>query len=153
MLGKWIVGTSLAMFLATPGAMGAEIDAQQPFAEQRAQIEKDLRGDAYSEISADNRAKVMAALERMTQRLEGGKRPQDLKGDDQVSWFNDQELVNTVLTQAREESRLVCERYRPTGSKMPQNLCLTVAQRRAAREEAVDEIRQIRRSEGAPASR
>ncbi len=152
MLGKWIVGTSLAMLLAT-AAMAAEINAQQPFAEQRAQIEKDLRGDTYREISAEDRAKVIAALERMSQRLGDGKQPQDLKGADQVSWFNDQELVNSLLTQAREDSRLVCERYRPTGSKMPQNLCLTVAQRRATREEAVDEIRQIRRSGGETPSR
>jgi hypothetical protein len=57
-----------------------------------------------------------------------------------VRVFNDQEVVNTLLTQARADSRLVCDRSRPTGSHRRQTKCQTVAERRRRMESDQDHL-------------
>ena len=148
MLRTWM----FLVLLCSAGAAAADptalLNDREPFAQQRERVESALRkGDTYEGISSNDRSKVMTALARMGNKLEGGLSPQELQARDKVEFFNDQELVNALLDKARADSRVVCERYRPVGSKMPQNICLTVAERRQQREEAVDEIRSIKRAE------
>jgi len=109
-----------------------------PFAEQRDRIRTDLRGgETYAEITAEDRSAVLAALERIDQKLVN-KAGSVLSETDKLAVFNDQELVNSLLVRAREDSRLICRRERPVGSNRPQNICISVAQRREARENARD---------------
>jgi hypothetical protein len=54
--------------------------------------------------------------------------------------FNDQALINAILTQAGEDSRLVCTRERPVGSRRPITHCVTVAEKRRHREEVQNEM-------------
>ncbi|MCH1908532.1 hypothetical protein MKP15_07045 [Stenotrophomonas sp. Y6] len=116
----------------------------KPYAEQRLRIMSDLQGgEVYSEISAENRARVVDALGRIDALLGTGGHA-NLPEKDKIAVFNDQDLVNTLLTQAREDSRLVCRRERPVGSNRPQNICITVAARRQARENGADALRDLR---------
>src|SRR3546814_19983702 len=50
--------------------------------------------------------------------------------------FNDQELINNILTSADEDSRLVCRREKKTGTHMASNQCMTVAERQRAADHA-----------------
>ena len=50
--------------------------------------------------------------------------------------FSDQQIVNTVLTQAREDSRLICRREKATGSNFAVTQCLTLAQRERMKNDA-----------------
>ncbi|ALJ29124.1 hypothetical protein [Stenotrophomonas acidaminiphila] len=116
----------------------------KPYAEQRLRIMNDLQGgEVYSEISAENRMRVVDALGRIDALLGKGGHA-SLPDKDKIEVFNDQDLINTLLTQAREDSRLVCRRERPVGSNRPQNICITVAARRQARENGADALRDLR---------
>ncbi|HUH90339.1 MAG TPA: hypothetical protein VLZ76_06750, partial [Lysobacter sp.] len=56
--------------------------------------------------------------------------------------------LNQILARAADDSRLVCRRERPTGSKMPVNLCKTVAERRRVREGDKHFLMTIPKAEG-----
>lgn len=103
---------------------------------QIGQIRQDLGdGKTYSEISPGKKDDVLGALTRISGAVEnaGGK---SLAPAESVAAFNDQEAVNTILTSAREDSRLVCKRERATGSTMVTSQCMTVAKRRQLQEDS-----------------
>ena len=135
---------SLPMMFAVAAPNAAKpLEEGKPYAEQRQRILSDLeKGELYSEIGTEKRRQVVDALGRIDQRLgDGGMAA--LPDQERIAIFNDQELVNNLLTEAREDSRLVCRRERPIGSNRPQNYCMTVAQRRQARENGVDMMRNM----------
>ncbi|WP_374601112.1 hypothetical protein [Arenimonas sp.] len=111
------------------------------FAEQRAVIEKDLAdGKTYAEIASNDRAQVREALDRISRELEGVDSVAELAEPAKVTVFNEQERINTILTQARDDSRLVCERSRPTGSHRHVTRCQTVAERRRLMEDSRERL-------------
>lgn len=142
MYGKTLL-VVLAMFSVSSAYAGKEkskmpLQEGVPFSEQRDRIRADLReGETYAEITAEDRSAVLAALERIDQKLMN-RTGSVLSESDKLAVFNDQELVNSLLVRAREDSRLICRRERPVGSNRPQNICISVAQRREARENARD---------------
>lgn len=124
----------LLLVLAVPTvafAKPAELPVRsgEPFAVQQQKVRADLQaGEVYSEISAENRERVVAALERMSLVIGDGS-IESLSPDKKIEVFNDQELVNTVLTKAREDSRQICRREKTLGSQMASTQCFTVAER------------------------
>jgi hypothetical protein len=121
------------------------------FARQRAEIEKDLNdGKTYSEISAADRATVKEALDKLSGWLDGVQSVDALNESTRVAVFNAQEEINTILTEARADSRLVCERSKPTGSNRYVNTCQTVAERERRREDDKQRLRSVRTGIGAP---
>ncbi len=111
-----------------------QMDRQAPVAEQVRKVEKALDNGEYAEISADDRAQVRQSLERITLRVGDRQTAQELPPAVQNEVFNDQERINTILTRAHADSRLVCQHTRTTGSNMPKSRCLTVAERRRIEE-------------------
>lgn len=92
-------------------------------------------GKTYAEISSDSRQRVIASLDRISGLLGDAQNVNQLPESTKVEVFNEQEKVNTLLTQAHDDSRLVCRREKTTGSNRPTNVCSTVAERRRIREE------------------
>ncbi|HYQ25211.1 hypothetical protein [Stenotrophomonas sp.] len=111
-----------------------QMDRQGPVAEQVRQVEKALNNGDYAEISADDRAQVQQSLQRITQRMGDHQTAQELPPAVQNEIFNDQERINTLLSRAHADSRLICQYTRTTGSNMPKSRCLTVAERRRIEE-------------------
>jgi hypothetical protein len=137
------LATPAISVMAAPATKHKPLQEGAPYTEQRQHIVDDLqKGDVYSEIKAEDQARVLAALARIDAKLINGERA-NLSEADKLAVFNDQELVNTVLTQAREDSRLICKRERVVGSNMPQRVCITVAERRRARENSTDALRSL----------
>lgn len=135
-----LLAFALAMLAADParasdGEPGIEFDPAT-FAEQKRRLVRSLDSKEYFEISDGNRQKVVDALDRMEGHLAGIRSVEELEESRRIAVFNDQELVNALLTGAREDSRLVCKREKRVGSNMPTTLCMTVAQRREAQETA-----------------
>ena len=133
--------TVVAMLLGLSAAAQAasekpvvQMDRQAPVAEQVRKVEKALDNGEYAEISADDRAQVRQSLERITLRVGDRQTAQELPPAVQNEVFNDQERINTILTRAHADSRLVCQHIRSTGSNMPKSRCLTVAERRRIEE-------------------
>jgi hypothetical protein len=140
----------LLLLMAAPawadGPSGAKADVST-FAESKAQIEADLKkGERYSELSASQRDEVRAALERMENRLQGVTSVAEMDARDRAELMNDQELVNTILTAAEEDSRLICKRTVKTGSHRPTTSCRTVAERRRERENSQQALRSMQKS-------
>lgn len=129
MLATMIV-VGMAPFAASAMPKSDGLDVRKPAAVQFATIRSELGdGKTFSEISLDDRSKVQVALARM-ERTMNGRSVEQLNEDERLAVFNDQELVNGVLTKAREDSRMVCRREKTLGSHMPTNQCMTVAERR-----------------------
>src|SRR5690606_23510484 len=133
-------------------AVASPVPASQPdhqevrfgpaqLAAQREAILKGMLGETYRELSAEDRRSVLDALERMETRLEGITSLEQLDKRMQTAVFNDQELINTLLTEAAEDSRLICKREKFVGSHRTTNVCVTVAERRRLAAAAQGEMR------------
>ena len=117
------------------------------FAAQRATIEKGLAdGKTYAEISSADRGKVTDALARMSTLLDGGKTPDALAAEDKVDLYNQQEIVNTILTKAASDSRIVCTREVATGSHRKVTTCATYAERTRRRQQDQDTLSKSQRT-------
>ena len=147
MMKKLLMAATLALLL--PGlalANKPQVDvAAGTFAAQRTEVEADLAdGETYAEISREDRAHVLAALDRMEELL--GRRPVSALSDsEKVALMNEQAMINTTLTQAGEDSRLVCRREAAVGSRLQRSQCLTVAERRRKREQSQDAMGEFHR--------
>lgn len=114
----------------------------QDFLAQRKQIEAEFAdGEKYSEITGAQRQDVRDALAIIAGKLDGKASTADLDEVDRVEVFNQQERVNTILTSAAEDSRLVCTREQSVGSHRTTTKCMTVAERRRSKDEADKELR------------
>lgn len=122
------------------------VDMSSPFEEQKKSIEADLAdGETYSEISGKDRDLVKTALQRISNALASSGSVDALADGKKAEVFNDQELVNNILTNAGEDSRLVCTREKKVGSHRTTTRCETVAQRRRAAEESQKAMRENQR--------
>ena len=97
-------------------------------------------GETYSEIPARDRQTVKSSLDRISTLLADAQSVDQLSETNRVEVFNEQERVNTLLTRAREDSRMVCTREKKVGSHRATNNCMTVGQRRRAREQSQDAL-------------
>jgi hypothetical protein len=117
------------------------------FTAQRASIEKGLAdGKTYAEISSADRSKVRETLDRMAAMLNGAESPEALTADRKVALYNDQELVNNILTQAAADSMQVCTRETATGSHRKVTTCATVAERARRRQQDQDTLGKSQRA-------
>ena len=126
------------------GAFSPEkgLDLSGSFEAQREAILKALGdGETYVEIAPENRQAVKGSLARISNLLGGAQSVDQLSEGAKVEVFNEQEKINNLLTEAREDSRLQCSRERPTGSHRPKTICKTVAERRLERDRAQDSLR------------
>ncbi|WP_282265785.1 hypothetical protein [Stenotrophomonas sp. PS02298] len=143
------IAASLLFFVCTEAAAQRDtaIDVHQPFAEQRQKILDDLRGEKYSEISSQNKDSVLNALERIGHNAgNNGEKLSELPESSRVAVFNDQSLINSILSDAGEDSRLICRREKAVGSRLADNHCMTVAERRRQRNTAQDDMTRARRT-------
>jgi len=144
--------TSAALFLAIGPALAAgpaigdstqiTVDKQQ-FALFETQVKADLdEGKRYKEITPENQTVVKNALERMEQRWQKAGPDGRLNQNDSVDMANDSEIVSAILKHAAADSRLVCSREIPMGSKIAVNVCRTIAQMKREQNGAQDQLRE-----------
>ncbi len=142
--GVMVLVVSLAAPVAASVKSGEDVSVGSQsisFAQQRDKVEADLAdGTTYAEILPQDREKVRHALARMQAHLDAAGSVEALGDDARVAVFNDQEVINTILKQARDDSRVICRREIGTGTRMKRNSCNTVAELRRRREAAQDGI-------------
>ncbi|HEL3809718.1 TPA: hypothetical protein UMT89_001044 [Stenotrophomonas maltophilia] len=112
------------------------MDSATPVSEQIRNVETAMGSEAYSEIGLEDKSRVQQALNRIKIKMNGREKVDELAPQERNDVFNEQEIVNTIMTRAQADSRMICRRERLTGSNMPQSVCLTVAQRRKAQEDS-----------------
>ncbi|MCF7223401.1 hypothetical protein [Marilutibacter chinensis] len=131
----------LAGVAGNAAAMQMDLRGSRSFDSQRSVIERDLAdGEKYAELTAEDRMRVKASLDRMQRLIEQSGPVVQMQPDEQVELFNEQETVNQILTAAAEDSRLVCRREQRTGSRFVTSSCMTVAERRRQREASVESL-------------
>ncbi|ACF52881.1 hypothetical protein D7U98_19360 [Stenotrophomonas maltophilia] len=143
-----VLVSGLALASTASASKGKEIFVPgQPLQQQIARIEVELKdGETYSELKQDERARVSEALGRMRGAVEQYPTREAMPEPVQTQVFNDQQVVNTVLTQAREDSRLICQREKPIGSNRTTTQCMTVAERARQKERAQQDMGQVMRA-------
>ena len=125
------------------------LDLNRSFEAQRGAIIAALDdGKTYSEIGATDLQTVRESLDRISTWLGDADSVEQLPDANRVRIFNEQEKINTLLTRAHADSRLVCRREKPIGSNRPTNTCQTVAERRRMRENAVQYMGNMPKAEG-----
>jgi len=118
------------------------LNVSSPFEQQREKILTDLAdGETYAEISQKDRAEVRDALTRISDSLQKAGGVDAMSDADKAKVFNDQELVNAILTRAGDDSRLVCTREKKVGSHRTTTQCMTVAERTRQREQSQQAVR------------
>lgn len=120
-----------------------QLNVRVPVKEQLASVERALYSEHYSEISMEDKSKVSAAINRIRTRIGNYETVEQTTPQAQTDIYNDQAVVNTILSQAHADSRMVCRRERPTGSNRPERVCLTVAQRKQMREDSKEGLRKF----------
>lgn len=131
---------SPAPALAANGEQGLDV-SNQAFHAQAERIRAELDdGTTYAEIGHEDRQIALGLLSAIGRRLDAAGSVDAMDADTRVALFNDQERINTILTGAREDSRIVCERRQVTGSHRRQSMCTTVAQRRRNTSESKSEL-------------
>lgn len=117
-----LMGSAAAREVEMPVAM-----SKADFDVTKAHLIAQLDTDRYSEISPQQKRKVIDALDRIDARLGSPAGSDKINDDDRVAIFNDQELVNTIMSRAVEDSRMYCEREAPLGTHRIRTVCLTMA--------------------------
>ncbi|WP_295566628.1 hypothetical protein [uncultured Stenotrophomonas sp.] len=113
----------------------------KPLQQQIERIEVELNdGETYSELKPTERTRVREALVRMRTAVEQHPNRDSMPEQVRTDVFNDQEIVNTVLTQAREDSRLICQREKVIGSNRSTTQCMTVAERERHKDRAQHDL-------------
>lgn len=140
---KLFLAISMGLLAMPVFASGNQLNLHQgSFDDQAGQIRAELAdGDAYSEIDSNDRLRVMELLDRIGMHIERAGSVDSLPEHRRVAVFNDQEQINAILTQASEDSRLVCRRERVTGTRRITTECMTVAERRRTRDQALELMR------------
>lgn len=123
---------------------------EKSVSEQIRDVELAMASEQYSELTLENRSAVQASLRQIQAQMGDYDRVEQVAPHKQVAIFNEQEKINTILTQSHADSRLVCRREKTVGSNFPKNVCMTVAQRRQAEEAARTNIRDVNRSQLRP---
>jgi len=143
-----VISTALFSLLGIMPALAEEASTKlssfEAFEKEKAVILKDISDDViYNEISHKNANLVREALNRMSEKLAGVQNAEELDQNKLVELYNEQNLVNTILTMAENDSRQVCRRRSRLGTNFKTTTCETVAERRerqAADRLAIDKI-------------
>lgn len=123
-----------------------------PAARDRILADLDAR-DVYVHIRESERREVLKALERMDALLAGANDLADLTPEQRTALLNDQERVNTLLTQAWEQGQLICKRDRTVGTRFKATQCKARHEWDMERETAQMSIKRIQRLEPRGSSR
>lgn len=138
---KAVIALTLALLVSSAAQAKrpsgpARIDSSLPVPEQLVKVESLLNHEDYSELPAAERAKVREAIAGIRQIMGERTVPSQLNPTERTEVFNHQEVINITMARAHEDSRLVCEQRRAIGSNRPTRVCMSVAERKRAREES-----------------
>lgn len=150
---KYFIIIALAVLFGTAPAIAetTKLSGIEAFEKEKATILKDINdGIMYSEISHKDANLVRDALNRMSEVLSTVDDPQQLDQEKLVRLYNEQNLINTILTMAENDSRQVCRRRGRLGTNFKTTTCETVAERRERQEADRMEISRILKSDIKP---
>ena len=109
-------------------------DTKEAFADISQNVRRQMDpGGKYEFVPADERTKIDKSFTEMTALFEQYGTVSAMNQDAKVKLFNDQEIVNSILTK-RDRDRVICTNKAPIGSHIPVTTCHTYAQEVEAHE-------------------
>ena len=121
-----------------PGSQEKEVlrvASPSDFTASRALIEQAVReSEQYRDLQDRDRAELFKTLDRMQATLASVTSVDQLDDKTRTQLYNDQEMINNVLTQVRDDSRMICKREKKVGSHRITNICITAGERRRQRD-------------------
>ena len=140
----------MLMVFATSNVVAKEttkLSALEQFDVQKELILQDISDHSiYREIEYSDVKLVRSTLDNMSHLLENAGDLEAMTTDQRADLFNQQELVNTILTMAENDSRRVCRRRSRLGTNFKTTTCETVKERRERQEADRMYIEQFRNS-------
>lgn len=128
---------ALAAFTASAGDFMPAFDVQEVVAEQERFRRQVLAGQGVFKDMPRSDVSLFESQQAGLLGILRGREYDDLDRDQRVAVFNHLEAIAAVVNRTRD-SRLVCERAKPVGSRRVERVCKTIAQREREREEARD---------------
>ena len=111
-------------------------DTKEAFETLASSVRKEMEdGGKYEYVKPDERKKIDDALAKMTELFEQSGAVANMKEEQKIALFNNQEIVNSILT-LRDRDRVICKKEAPVGSHIPVTSCHTYGQEVEAREGA-----------------
>ena len=140
----FVAMSPVALHASAPAAFALDATSAEDFRQQAQALRTEMAaGGKYAKLSPSDQARVGKQLDRLQgiydKRADGGS----MSNLDQVALVNASEEINAVLS-GDEDQKMVCEQVRKLGSNRTEKICLTVAQRNAAREAAKADMRERR---------
>lgn len=96
-------------------------------------------GGRYEHVKAKERAQIEQSLAEMEALFKASGGVEHMKQDDKVKLFNDQEVVNSILTR-RDKDRVICDNSAKLGSHVRSTSCHTYGQEEDARRGSKDQM-------------
>lgn len=120
-----------------------KLDTSGDFRAQRAAIAQQIgEGGKLVEMTRADRAELTDAMARIEASLGEHESISSLSGQPRADVDRDVERLNTLISTAAADSRVVCRRVKVLGSNRSQNSCQTVAERRRQHEGVRDQFEQ-----------
>jgi hypothetical protein len=117
-------------------------ETKDKFTEVAADVRKEMEdGGRYEYMKVDERKTVDQKLTEMETLFSQNDSVQTMKQDTKIKLFNDQEVVNSILTR-RDRDRVICKNEAPIGSHIPVTTCHTYGQEVEAREATHNQLDQ-----------
>jgi len=121
-------------------------DTKEKFVEVATDVRQEMQaGGRYEYVKADERKTIDQKFTEMEALFNESGSVQNMKQDTKVKLFNDQEVVNSILTR-RDRDRVICKNEAPVGSHIPVTSCHTYGQEQEAREGAHNQLDEWKRS-------
>ena len=109
-------------------------DTKEKFVEVATDVRNEMEGGGrYEYVKPDERRTIDQKFAEMEALFNESGSVQGMKQDTKIKLFNDQEVVNSILTH-RDRDRVICKNEAPVGSHIPVTTCHTYGQEEEARE-------------------
>lgn len=108
-------------------------DTREKFQAVADDVRKEMEpGGRYEYVKAKERVTIEQSLAEMDALFAASGGVEHMKQDDKVKLFNDQEVVNSILTR-RDKDRVICDNSAKLGSHVRSTSCHTYGQEEDAR--------------------
>jgi hypothetical protein len=115
-------------------------DTPEKFQAVADDVRKEMEaGGRYEYVKPRERAQIEQSLAEMDALFKASGGVQNMKQDDKVRLFNDQEVVNSILTR-RDKDRVICDNAPKLGSHVRSTGCHTYGQEEDARRGSKDQM-------------
>jgi hypothetical protein len=121
-------------------------DTKEKFVEIATNVRQEMEGGGrYEYVKPDERKTIDQKFAEMEALFSESGSVQGMKQDTKVKLFNDQEVVNSILTH-RDRDRVICKNEAPVGSHIPVTSCHTYGQEEEARVGTHNQLDEWKRS-------